>query len=111
MQSVFEKQEEFVFSKNKFCKDVLTLYFDDIVKDVEGAVLFSFKQAKQIIDFIRSNTEVDTLLVHCYGGESRSRALAAFAVKMLGGDNSQYFKTGRPNEHVYNTLMKVWKEN
>jgi len=28
-------------------------------------------------------------------------------VKMLGGDNSQYFTTGTPNSYVYEMLEKV----
>ena len=76
----------FTFSKNEFCKDVLTLYFDDITREVEGAVLFSDEMARQIIDFIETNVDVDTLLVHCFAGQSRSRAVAAFAVEMLGGE-------------------------
>ena len=98
----------FEFHENEFCKGVLTLYFDDIAGPVEGAVLFSEEQAKDIIDFIRNSKDAETLLVHCYGGESRSRAVGAFAVKMLGGDNSSYFRTGHPNEHVYDTLESVW---
>ena len=98
----------FVFTKNRCCKDVLTLYFDDIVCEVDGAVLFTDEQAEEIIDFINANRSVETLLVHCYGGESRSRAVAAFAVKMLGGDNSRYFETGRPNQYVYDVLESAW---
>ena len=98
----------FIFKRNEFCKDVLTLYFDDIVRLVDGACLFSEVQANEIIDFIRENRDAETLLVHCYGGESRSRAVGAFAVRMLGGDNSSYFDTGHPNEHVYETLEAVW---
>ena len=98
----------FEFRENEFCKAVLTLGFDDIVRPVEGAVLFSEEQAAQIIEFIRKNKDAETLLVHCYGGESRSRAVGAFAVRMLGGDNSAYFETGHPNEHVYETLESVW---
>ena len=101
----------FIFTKNCFCKDVLTLYFDDIVKDVDGVQLFSKVQAMQVIDFVKRNTAVDTLLVHCYGGESRSRAVAAFVVRMLGGNNEKYFQTGKPNEHVYKTLLKTWAES
>ena len=100
---------DFEFKKNKYCKDVLTLYFDDIVKDVEGAVMFSKEQAQSVIDFIRNNKQAETLLVHCYGGESRSRAVAAFAAKMLGADNTKYFQTGHPNRVVYDTLMEVWE--
>ena len=96
------------FCENEFCKGALTLYFDDIVKDVEGAVLFTDEHAEQIIEFIQSHKYVDTLVIHCYAGQSRSRAVAAFAVKMLGGDNARYFKTGSPNLHVYETLDHVW---
>lgn len=99
------------FTKNQFCQDVLTLYFDDIVREVEGAVLFSDEMAEQIIEFIKKNRKVDTLLVHCYAGQSRSRAVGAFAVKMLGGDNSKYFSQGNPNMYVYDTLEMVWVQS
>ena len=99
----------FEFRKNKYCKDVLTLYFDDTVKEVEGAVLFNQEHAKKIIRFLQKNKDVETLLVHCYGGESRSRAVAALATKMLGADNARYFETGHPNPVVYETLEEFWK--
>lgn len=99
------------FTPNQFCQDVLTLYFDDIVREVEGAVLFSDEMAEQIISFIKKNKKVDTLLVHCYAGQSRSRAVGAFAVKMLGGDNSKYFSQGNPNMYVYDTLEMVWLQS
>lgn len=95
------------FSKNKYCKDVLTLNFDDIVRPVEGAQIFTDKMAEQIIRFIHNNQDVDTLLVHCYVGQSRSRAVGAFAVWYLGGDNVQYFKKYNPNTYVYDKLMEV----
>ncbi len=99
----------FVFSENRFCRGALTLYFDDIENEVEGAVLFSADQAKQVIDFIQAHRRVETLLIHCYGGQSRSRAVGAFAVRMLGGDNSRYFREGKPNRHLYDTLMEAWQ--
>ena len=98
------------FTPSQFCQDVLTLYFDDIVREVEGAVLFSDEMAGQIISFIKKNRKVDTLLVHCYAGQSRSRAVGAFAVKMLGGDNSKYSSQGDPNMYVYDTLEMVWMQ-
>ncbi len=98
----------FEFKKSRCCRDVLTLYFDDVEREVEGAALFSEKQADDVISFILSNKSADTLLVHCYAGESRSRAIAAFAVKMLGGDNSKYFATGHPNQYVYDALETAW---
>ena len=96
------------FSESNFCKGVLTLYFDDIVKEISGAVLFDDEMAERVIDFITSHKQVDTLLVHCYAGQSRSRAVGAFAVKMLGGDNSRYFKGAIPNQYVYDVLESAW---
>ncbi len=96
------------FEKSLFCKDVLTLYFDDIEQEVEDAVLFNDEMARAVIDFIHKNLSVDTLLLHCYGGLSRSRAAGAFAVWMLGGNNGKYSENGSYNQHVYATLMKVY---
>lgn len=66
--------------------------------------------AKKIIRFIRKYKEVETLLIHCYAGPSRSRAVGAFAVKYLGGDNSVYFKKYNPNEYVYELLLQTLPE-
>ena len=99
----------FQFTENQFCKGVLTLYFDDIVKEVDGAVLFDDDMADKIISFIEKHRKsVDTLLIHCYAGQSRSRAVGAFAVEMLGGDNSKYFEEGTPNQYIYDVLETAW---
>ena len=92
---------------------VLTLYFDDVVKETKGAVLFDENMADSVIAFIRSHMDVDTLLIHCYAGQSRSRAIGAFAKKMMGKSNQTYFSAdklwaGTPNEHVYNMLEDAW---
>ena len=101
----------FEFTENKFCAGVLTLFFDDITEDIEGAVLFKKDDANDIIDFVLNHRDIETILVHCYGGESRSRAVAAFIAEIFGGDKSEFFNTGRPNEHVYNMLKEVWEEH
>lgn len=98
----------FQFCENQFCKGVLTLYFDDIVRDVDGAVLFTDEMADQIIAFVLAHRSVETLLVHCYGGQSRSRAVGTFAVEMLGGNSERYFETGSPNQYVYDVLETAW---
>lgn len=108
IQDTHTKGFGFEFKENQFCKAALTLYFDDIVKEVEDATLFTDEQADQIINFVLANKDVETLLVHCYGGQSRSRAVAAFVTKMLGADNSAYFENGVPNQHVYDTLESAW---
>lgn len=95
------------FTENRYCKAVLTLKFDDIIRPVEGAQLFTEHMAEDIIRFIRNNQAVDTLLIHCYAGQSRSRAVGAFAVWLLGGDNSSYLKKYNLNEYVYDKLVQT----
>ena len=100
----------FRFTESKTCAGALTLYFDDVVRPVEGAVAFDRKMAGEIIDFIEAHRgAADTLLVHCYGGQSRSMAVGAFAVRMLGGDNRKYFEKANPNRLVYDTLVAEWE--
>lgn len=41
IQDTHTKGFGFTFQENQFCKGVLNLYFDDIVKEVEGAVLLT----------------------------------------------------------------------
>ena len=100
----------FTFNRTRFCTGALTLYVDDIEREVDGAVLFSDDHARQVIDFIEAHRDAETLLVHCYAGQSRSRAVAAFAVKMLGGNNAPYLRGGVPNRHIYETLERVYAE-
>lgn len=42
-----------------------------------------------------------------YDGQSRSRAVGAFAEWLLDGDNSVYFKEHNLNEYVYDILMQT----
>lgn len=101
----------FQFTENNFCKGVLTLLVDDKVTENEKVVLFNEDHAKKIINFIKKYYNcVDTLLIHCYGGQSRSVAVGAFVVKILGGNNSEAFEQRSPNMHIYNVLEKVWNE-
>ena len=76
-------------------------------------MLFEEKMADSVITFTRNHMDVDTLLIHCYAGQSRSRAVGAFAEKMLGKNNQKYFSkkefwAGTPNEHVYRMLEDAW---
>ena len=98
----------FELKKNKYCKDVLTLYFDDIEEPEHGLRLISFPQAIAIVKFIKAHAEdVDTLLIHCFAGVSRSSAVGVFAREVLDIptiDEDNY------NEYVYAILRRVWKE-
>ena len=101
----------FEFKQSKYCKGVLTLEFDDVYKKVSGTVSFNKDMANQIIDFLDEyDGKVDTLLIHCYAGQSRSRAVGAFAQYFIGEDNSELINYGSPNMMIYNTLMKEYKK-
>lgn len=96
----------FTFSENKYCMDVLTVYFDDIEAPTDGLTLFTSRQADEIIDFILRNRKSDTLLIHCYAGISRTGAVADFALKLLGGKKRVSHSI---NTHVRNTLETAWQ--
>ena len=101
----------FKFAKSKYCKDVLTLEFDDVYKKVRGTVPFNKDMANQIIDFLNEyDGKVDTLLIHCYAGQSRSRAVGAFSQYFIGENNSELINYGSPNMMIYNTLMEEHKK-
>lgn len=82
---------------------------DYCISEVDGTVLFDDEMADKIIEFIEHcSNSVDTLLVHCYAGQSRSKAVGAFAVEMIGGGNSDYFENGTPNQYIYDVLETAW---
>ena len=98
----------FEFKENRYCKGVLTLYFDDIVKPVEGATLFSKEQASQILDFTKNvNDKVDTLLIHCYAGSSRSLAVGKALTERFGWESEDLAAQTVPNEFVYQTMKSI----
>lgn len=75
----------FELKQNVYCVDVLTLYFDDIELPQHGAALMTEAQADEIIRFIEKHrNDVSTLLIHCFAGISRSKAVERFAREMLG---------------------------
>lgn len=95
------------FTENKYCKGVLTLYVDDIVKEVEGAGLFSDEHANQIVSFVDKHKDIiDTLVVHCYAGQSRSVAVGK-ALSELYNVNCSNIKGKNPNEHIYSTMINT----
>ena len=96
----------FRFAESSTCKGVLTLYFDDIVKEVEGAVLFSEEMADQIFEFVRKHENAETLLIHCYGGLSRSLAVGTF----LAGICGLKIQEGNINQYVYGVLEKQYQK-
>lgn len=58
---------------------ILWLYFDDIETEVPG-ISFTSDHARQIIDVVTSNPDVD-IYVHCFAGMSRSQSVAHFIAR------------------------------
>lgn len=93
------------FEPTKNCIDVITLYFDDIISEESGYKLMTKEQAKKLALFIKKHKDIDTFIVHCKFGQSRSVAIGLAIKEYYGGkvitDNKQV-----PNEHVYKLLTE-----
>ena len=105
------------------CVSWISLAFDDITKDLYKKIkqkrpdvmakLFSKKDAKLIIDFLKKHKDNDeelTLITHCHAGVSRSGAVGWFACNMLGLDKNIFLQKNRtlyPNKHILQTLESL----
>ena len=83
--------------------NVLNLKFDDVEEDLqvsptnkEMTKAFTKNQAEKIVNFLESNTNINTLIVHCAAGISRSGAVGQFALDYLHGDKDN-FKLNNPH--------------
>lgn len=91
---------------------VLRLCFDDAVDTSFYQNLITMEQATAIRDFVlRHQGEIDVLIVHCTGGESRSPAVAAGIVAGLGWDDRAFWNSGRyrPNPRVYEWVRAAFE--
>ena len=95
----------FEFNETRYCKGVLTVYFDDVEEPGGGCKLITSSQARQIVHFIQDHMNVDTLLIHCYAGVSRSRAVGVFARYMFDLPRVEDLSY---NEYVYSLLRVVY---
>ena len=48
---------------------------------------------------------VQTIVVHCEAGMSRSPAVAAAVCRGLGGDDRRFFQEYQPNMHIYRLML------
>ena len=95
-------------------REALRLQFHDAIplkgyfKLPPEVVLMNEDHARAVWDFVGQwKGTVETIVVHCEQGMSRSPAVAAAICKMLGGDNRQFFHEYLPNQHVYGLLRSV----
>jgi len=99
----------------KGCSKILNVFFDDITdKDLGkmgGHILFDRLIACQIISFIDTlkAAYINTLLIHCDAGISRSGAVGVFACRYLGLNEDKFRSLNtniQPNQYVYDLLYQ-----
>ena len=92
-------------------RDVLRLQFHDAIplrsfSLPPEVVLMNEDHARAIWQFVRKWREtVETIVVHCEQGMSRSPAVAAAICRALGGDDGWFFREYLPNQYVYDLLV------
>ena len=68
--------------------------------------LFNVQHANLVLDFIRDlKDKIEVLMVHCTAGVSRSPAVAAAITKIMGEDDTDWFRRKCPNALVYRTIL------
>ena len=94
-------------------RDILRLQFHDAVPAVDFTrpseiVLMTKDHAESICRFVRLwQTKVETMVVHCEQGMSRSPAVAAAICKVLGGDDREFFREYAPNPYIYQLTLRA----
>jgi len=89
---------------------LLQIKFHDIDKTIiskgKEYPAFTKEQAKEIWKFFQSyKLKVNSVVVQCEVGVSRSPAVAAALAKIIGQDDSKFFKYYVPNMFIYRLLL------
>lgn len=83
--------------------------FDDISRSTNGLFLMNNKDAYRIAHLVEMQRDnIDTVIVNCDAGVSRSAGVCATIMKFLDGDDSKIFNNlmYRPNMYCYNLVLK-----
>ncbi len=72
--------------------------------------------ANNIVNFVNNFNEIDTIIVHCDAGQSRSAGVAAAIAKFFNGDDEQFFSGGgmygspryTPNRLAYRKVLQAF---
>lgn len=95
---------------------VLSLQFDDIEPgdyEEKYLVLMSKEDAKKIADFVNLHKHnVNTIIVHCDAGVSRSAGVCAAIMKAITGDDMKIFNNKEffPNIYCYKLVLNAFFE-
>lgn len=71
-----------------------------------GFHIFDDGDAQKIIEFVKEHSvEMEVLMVHCEGGQSRSAGVAAAIAKLYLPSDDPFFKAYTPNMRVYRRIL------
>jgi len=114
------------FTETEYLKGSLTLQFADIepswveenggVEELKGKtdvplIVFSEEMAEQIIQFVQDHQDVETILVHCDAGVSRSRAVGAYLDWICNSKRDQAsYRLRQGNIEFFDILNKVGRD-
>ena len=98
--------------KFKNAKDVLYLYFDDVEKQIGMCCPMNESDAAKVKDFVECwKDRVDTIIVHCLAGISRSGAIGYFLEHLLNDKPmEEVFANPRhvPNKKCYTLMCEAY---
>jgi predicted protein tyrosine phosphatase len=109
--SITDPDKEKVNFKNGFFDSVLRVSFWDEESEDWGCI--DYDSAHDIAVFIDKNkSRLDTLIVQCEAGVSRSAGVAAAILKALTGDDMQIFGNPKysPNMKCYRMVLNALME-
>lgn len=96
--------------ENKYLKDVLYLFFDDIDHEIEGYQTMTNNDAEKVKKFIDIwKDKISNIIVHCHAGISRSSGVACAIARYLNGDDLYIWDKGKysPNKLCYYKTCKA----
>ena len=101
------------FANNKNIVAVCRVQFDDVTKANArpSDVLMSPRDADKIKEYVISYMDkVETVIVHCEGGISRSAGVMAAIQRYITGDDSEIMNSSRylPNDHCYRLMLSAF---
>ena len=107
--SIANTADEFAAISEANRVTLLQLAFRDIARPHPDHIAFSDDHAHEILDLVSHFwDDIETLMIHCDAGISRSSATAAAIARLKFGDGSEFFEPPyEPNPRVYQVLLEV----